>query len=236
MLYGWRARLGVLIPSANAVSEPEFSTIIPEGITSHFQRFSFAGGGIEELKKLKDLALDALEQIVHIYPSAIAMCCTAGSFAGGKGWDQSIVDELEGRTGLPATTASTAVLKAFQRLGVSKVSLPVPYLEELAKVQKIFLEANGIEVVSLKWLNKDGFELNKIPYDVTYDLAKQTEHPNAEAIFISCVNLPTAGLIGKLEQDVGKPVITSNQATIWHLLRLANINEKVEGYGKLLTL
>lgn len=236
MLYGWRARLGVLIPSANAVSEPEFSMIIPEGTTCHFQRFSFAGGGIEELKKLKDLALDAVEQIVHVYPSAIAMCCTAGSFAGGKGWDQRIIEELKDKTGLPATTASTAALKAFKELGVSKVSMPVPYLEEVAKAQKNFLEDNGIEVVSLKWLNKDGFELNKIPYEVTYDLAKQAEHPNAEAIFISCVNLPTAGLIGKLEQDMGKPVITSNQATIWQLLRLANVNEKIEGYGMLLTL
>lgn len=235
-MYGWRARLGVVIPSLNAVSEPEFAMIIPEGVTCHFQRFTFTGGGIAVLKNLRNLVTDAAEEILHVYPSAIGMCCTAGSFAGGKGWDQGIIEEIQGRTNLPATTASTAVLEAFRKLGVNKVSLAVPYLEEIAKLEKKFLQDNGIEVINLQWLNKDGFEMYEVPYEVTYRLARHVDSPKAEAVFISCVALPTAGLIAKLERDIGKPVITSNQAFIWHMLRLSNINETIEGCGKILSL
>lgn len=234
-MYGWRARLGIVIPSLNAVSEPEFAMIIPEGVTCHFQRFTFTGGGIDVLRNLRNLVTDAAEEILHIYPSAIGMCCTAGSFAGGKGWDQGIIEEIKGRTNLPATTASTAVLEAFRKLGVNKVSMAVPYLEEIAKLEKKFLEDNGIEVINLQWLNKDGFEMYEVPYEVTYRLARHVDSPKAEAVFISCVALPTVGLIAKLERDMGKPVITSNQAFIWHILRVSHINDKIEGYGKLLS-
>lgn len=235
-MYGWRARLGIVIPSLNAVSEPEFCRIAPEGVTSHFQRFSFTGGGIETLKNLRNLITDAVEQLLHIYPSAIGMCCTAGSFAGGKGWDQGIIKEIQDKADLPATTASTAVLEAFRKMGVHTVSMAVPYLEEIAIREKEFFEDNDIEVANMKWLNKDGFEMYEVPYETTYRLAMQVNSQKAQAIFISCVALPTAGLISKLENDVGKPVITSNQAFIWHLLRLATINEKIEGFGSLLSL
>lgn len=235
-MYGWRARLGVVIPSLNAVSEPEFAMVVPDGVTCHYQRFAFTGGGLDILKSLKDLVLSAAEQTLHIYPSALGMCCTAGSFAGGKGWDEEIIYQLKNKTGLPATTASTSVLEAFRKLGVKKISVAVPYLEEIARREKEFLEDNDIEVANMKWLNKDGFEMYEVPYEVTYRLAKEVDSPKAEAMFISCVALPTVGLINKLEGDIGKPVVTSNQAFIWRLLRLSNINEKIEGFGRLLNI
>jgi len=235
-MYGWRARLGVVIPSLNAVSEPEFAMMVPEGVTCHYQRFAFTGGGLDVLKSLKDLVLSAAEQTLHIYPSALGMCCTAGSFAGGKGWDEEIIHQLKNKTGLPATTASTSVLEAFRKLGVKKISVAAPYLEGIARREKEFLEDNDIKVANMKWLNKDGFEMYEVPYEVTYRLAKEVDSPKAEAIFISCVALPTLGLINKLEEDIGKPVVTSNQAFIWRLLRLSNINEKIEGFGRLLSI
>ena len=233
--YGWRARLGVLVPSLVTATEPEFYTMVPEGVTCHFQRFSFQGGGIEQMMTLKDRVIEAAELVAHVEPAAVAMCCTAGSFAGGKGYDESIARALEEKTGVPATTASSSALDALKSLGIRKVALAVPYLEELAKAEEKFLQDNGISVVSINWLNED-LAIPKIPYDRTYDLAKRTDDAEAEAIFISCVGLHTAGLIDKLEQDVKKPVITSNQVTLWKLLRLAKIHEKIPGFGKLLTI
>jgi len=234
-MYGWRARLGVIIPSLNVVTEPEFSLMAPKGVTCHYQRFSFTGGGIEVLKELGKLVPDAAEEISHVRPSAVAMCCTAGSFAGGRGYDEMLIQKMKERNGnLPTTTASTSVLDAFNKLGIKKISMAVPYLEEIAKTERKFCEDNGIEVLSLKWLNKDGFEMNEIPYEMVYNLAREANEPESEAIFISCVALHTIEIIDQIEQDMKKPVITSNQATMWNLLRLANIHEKIEGYGKLL--
>ena len=65
-------------------------------------------------------------------------------------------------------------------------------------------------------------------------MAKEVAHPESEAIFISCVTLHTIEIIEALEHDLGKPIITSNQVTMWNLLKLAGVNEKIEGYGQLL--
>ena len=75
-MYGWRARLGILTPSANVVTEPEFELMAPEGVTCHYQKFHFTGGGVEDLKKLEKMVPDAAELISHAGPAAIAMCCT----------------------------------------------------------------------------------------------------------------------------------------------------------------
>lgn len=86
-MYGWRARLGVLVPSSIVVIEPEFAKMAPEGVTCHFQRFPFRGGRaglasgepveasrvIDELRGLGELAVGTAEILTHVNPSAMAM-------------------------------------------------------------------------------------------------------------------------------------------------------------------
>lgn len=236
-MYGWRARLGIITPSANIVTEPEFNLMTPEGVSCHYQKFAFIGGGVESLKKLEKLVPDAAELISHARPSAVAMCCTGGSFAGGYGYDQMLIQKMKEKNGnVPTTTSSTSMIEAFKKLGVRKVSLAVPYLEEVAMAEKKFIEDHGIQVLNIKWLNlQDAIEIAAVPQETVYRLASEVHKPESEAIFISCIALHTIEVIGKLEYDLKKPVISSNQATMWHLLRLANINDKIEGYGQLLS-
>jgi maleate cis-trans isomerase len=235
-MYGWRARLGIITPSSNIVTEPEFKLITPTGVSCHYQKFAFIGGGVEALKSLERLVPDAAELISHIRPSAVAMCCTGGSFAGGLGYDQLLIRKMKERNGnVPTTTSSTAMIEAFKTLGVKKVSLAVPYLEEVAMAEKKFVEDHGIKVVSIKWLGlQDSIEIAGVPPEVVYNLACQVNEPETEAVFLSCIAMHTIGVIEKLESDLQKPVISSNQATMWHLLRIAHINERIEGYGQLL--
>jgi len=235
-MYGWRARLGIITPSSNIVTEPEFKLITPTGVSCHYQKFAFIGGGVEALKSLERLVPDAAELISHIRPSAVAMCCTGGSFAGGLGYDQLLIQKMKERNGnVPTTTSSTAMIEAFKTLGVKKVSLAVPYLEEVAMAEKKFVEDHGIKVVSIKWLGlQDSIEIAGVPPEVVYNLACQVNEPETEAVFLSCIAMHTIGVIEKLESDLQKPVISSNQATMWHLLRIAHINERIEGYGQLL--
>ena len=86
-MYGWRARLGVIVPSSVIATENEFTVMMPEGVTCHYDRFTFVGlkGDVEELRKLGELVPDAAERISHAKPTSVAMCCTAGSFVGGRG-------------------------------------------------------------------------------------------------------------------------------------------------------
>ena len=234
-MYGWRARLGVVTPSANIVTEPEFNLMTPEGVSCHFQRFAFKGGGVEALKGLEELVPDATELVSHARPSAVAMCCTGGSFAGGYGYDNKLIMKMKNRNGnLPTTTSSTSMIEAFKKLGLRKISLAVPYPEEVAVAEKRFVEDHGIQVLNMKWLNlQDAIEIASVPRETVYRLATEVKEPECEAIFISCIALHTIEVIEKLEHDLNIPIISSNQATMWHLLRLANINDRIEGYGKL---
>lgn len=234
-MYGWRARLGVLVPAIVLPVEPEFELMKPDGVSFHYQRFVFSGGGIEGLKAIEKVVAEAAEIVSLVRPAAIAMCCTGGSFAGGYGYDRMLIRRMQEKNGnLPTTTASTSVIEALKRLGAKKISMAVPYLEEIATVEKKFVEDHNIKVNKIKWLGLDGFAMNEVPYETVYSMAREADDPESEAIFISCVGLHTVEIIEALELDLKKPVVSSNQATMWNLLRLAGVNEPISGFGKLL--
>jgi len=239
-MYGWRARLGILVPSMVLPTEPEFYLMRPEGVSIHFSRFFFTGSGgdPEKLKVLKNLLPEAARLLATTGCQAMAMCCTAGSFIGGYGYDQELIRIMqEANGGLPTTTASTSIYQACRYLGVKRIAMATPYEEVPAKIERQFMEDNGLEVVDLVWCpNKAGYaNYADFPPEKIFEIAKRADKPEAEAIFISCVDLHVVAIIQKLEQDLGKPVISSNQACFWHTLRLAGVNEKIEGYGTLLT-
>ena len=236
-MYGWRARLAVITPSANVVTEPEFEMMLPEGVTCHYGKFHFTGGDVKDLKFLEQLVPDAAELISHAQPDAMAMCCTGGSFAGGVGYDKMMIKKMQDRNGhLPTTTTSTAMIEAFQALGVKRVSMAVLYLEDVAQAEKKFIEGHNIEVQNLKWLSMPGaLENAAISQETLYHLAKAVDDKESDAVLLSCVAMHTVAIIDALELDLKKPVISSNQVTMWKLLRLAGIKETFCGFGKLLS-
>jgi maleate isomerase len=229
-MYGWRARLGVLVPSGIVVTEPEFARMTPEGVSCHFHRIAFRGDGSESevlktLRKVEQSVGEATEIICHVHPSVV----------GGYGYDQKIIQSIKEKSGgLPATTTSSSVVEALKRLSVTKISMATPYLEPVAKIGMQFVQDSGIQVLDMKWLGKAGFEIAEVSKETLYTLVKAVDRPESEAIFISCTSLHTIELIRFLEADLKKPVITSNQATFWNMLRLAGVKDKIEGFGQLL--
>ncbi len=238
-MYGWRARLGVLVPSGIIAVEPEFGPMAPEGVSCHYHRFAFRGGRENEevvagLRRAEALISEAAEMITHVRPAAVVMAGTGVSFIGGYGYDQMLIRKMKERNGnLPTTTTSTAVIEAFKHLGIKKVSMAMPYVEPVAKAAVSFVQGNGVEVLKAKWLGKGDMAIAEVSSETLYHLAREVDLPESDALFISCVNLHTIQIIERLETDLRKPVITSNQATLWHLLRLASINDKIRGYGQL---
>jgi len=238
-MYGWRARLGILVPSGNIALEPEFRLMAPEGVSCHYHRFVFTGGQTNEevvrnLRKAEEFIGDASEIISHVHPAVVVMAGTGVSFIDGYGYDQILIKKMKERNGnLPTTTTSTSVIGAFKKLRITKVSIGMPYVEQVSRAAIKFVEDGGIKVIKAKWLNKGGMEIAEVSEEAIYHLAREIDDPESEAIFISCVNLHTVRIIERLENDLQKPIITSNQATMWNILRLANINDKIQGYGQL---
>ena len=240
-MYGWRARLGVLVPSKIMAIEPEFNRMTPEGVSCHYHRFAFRGGSkseevVERLSNAQQFVGDAAEMITHVQPAVVAMTGTGVSFIGGHEYDQKLIQLMKERNGnLPTTTTSTAVIDALHALGITKVSMAMPYLEKVARTAVKFVEDSGIQVLNARWLDKNSVEIPRLSLEVQYQLARDVDLPESDALFMPCVDLHTLDLIDKLESDLQKPVITSNQATMWKMLRLAGINDRMTGFGRLLS-
>ncbi|HSF01668.1 MAG TPA: aspartate/glutamate racemase family protein, partial [Solirubrobacterales bacterium] len=165
----------------------------------------------------------------------ITFACTTGSLVRGPGWDKVLRDRIEARTSVPATTTSTAVLAAFATLGARRLGIATPYIDELNRREREFFEAQGFEVLDIRGLGiRDDRQIGAQFPQVAYRLAREVDRPEVDCLFISCTNFPTMPIIAPLERDAGKPVVTSNQATIWDSLRRAGVRERIPGFGRLL--
>jgi maleate cis-trans isomerase len=70
--------------------------------------------------------------------------------------------------------------------------------------------------------------------ETAYELARAADIPTADTVLISGTGLATAGIVDRLEKDLGKRVVTSQAATLWQALTLVQLDEPVKGYGQLL--
>ena len=239
-MYGWRARLGLLIPSGNVATEIDIEKIIPNGVSSHCHRFKFAGGKSEaevvQNLKLAELQIeDAAEMLMDAEPAVIAMTGTGVSFIGGYGYDKMLIEKMRPRCGnIPVTTTTTAATNGLKALKVKKISISMPYVEPVAHTVAKFMEDSGFKVMNYKWLGKGHFDIAHVTSEEIYNLVKSADTPETEAHFVSCTNLHVAEIIKDLEIDLGKPLVTSNQASAWECLRLAGIKDSISGWGTLL--
>jgi maleate isomerase len=238
-LMGWRARIGLLVPDALIPTEPWFYRLAPRGVTFLTTRMDFGKTATAEtIVKLKETALRGAKELANAEVDIIGYCCTSGSFIGGKGYDQAIIEEIQNVTGIPTTTTTTACVEALKVLNFRSLVLVTPYVQAVDEIEKEFLEQHDFNVIGTGGKNLENvMEMAKLRAGEWYRLARDTynKHPDADGIFISCMTVKPMDIIQPLENDTKRPVITADQATLWKLLRMAGINESIQGYGKLLS-
>ncbi len=229
-------RLGVLVPSVNTVVEPEMYRMAPKGVTIHFSRLPVPSdvSSAENLERLEDHLEESLQALAQAEIKAVVFACTSGSFIKGAAWDRHLVSRME-RIFSPATTTSESVVAAFNFLNVRNVALVTPNPDAINRALKAYLDSEGITVTSLKSFGLSrSREIRRVSPDAVYRMAKSADPPETEVIFISCTDLPSASVIDRLENEMGKPVISSNQASLWRLIDLSTIRVPVKGFGRLL--
>jgi maleate isomerase/arylmalonate decarboxylase len=169
----------------------------------------------------------------------IAYACTAGSMVAPM---TALSDFMTEVTEIPAVTTAAAIVGALRALEVRTIALATPYHDALNEHERDFLAEHQITTVALEGL---GFGANgpeeyrciaRVPPQVAYRMAKTVDRPEAEAILISCTDFATLDVVPRLEDELGKPVISSNLATFWASLRAAGVADRLPGFGSLLTL
>jgi len=240
-MIGWRARLGFLVPPGNPTVETEMIAMAPEGVSLHFHRMLARGtpgsleGQTERNRAMIESIDGAAEVLAMVKPDVIVVAHTATSYHLGRGGEADLLARLQRSTGKRVVTAFGSVVRALERLNVRKLAVGTPYSPEVTLQGKAHLEAHGLQIV--RFDNLKGIENI---YDTTaeqaYGLAWSVDAKEAEAVFLSGTGMPTVSILEMLEQDLGKPVISSASAMMWHALRLTGVGQPIPGYGRLLTL
>lgn len=235
-MYCNRARIGVIAPMDDKV-EHAFNKYAPEGVSFNSSRLSFPGPTPEGLIFLSDQLEEAAKMYKKQKHDVVLFGCTSGSCIKGFGFDKECIERIERACGWPGLTTSTAVLEAFRALGVQKTVVMTPYPEDTNEAEKKFLEDNGLDVLSITGVgfNKVG-KYSSANKEFLYRNAKSLKMKGAEVFFLSCMGLATMELVEILEEDLGVPVITSHQASLWACLRHSRVNDVIPGLGKLFTL
>lgn len=235
-MYGWRNRLGLIVTSSDRTSEGEYYQYTPEGVSVHTSRMLLEGGVADAatLERMADDTERCAELLATTNVDVIAYSCTTGSLLKGVGFENEIEQRIENVAQVPAVATAAAVKRAFDVLGIDSIAITTPYIEELNERERDFFEESGYEVHTIEGLGCETDEeiCAKHP-ETAYRNARQIDCEEADGIFISCTGYRTFEIINQLEQDLGKPVVTSNQATLWDSLRKMDINYSEVGLGSL---
>ncbi len=237
-ILGHRAKMGVIIPTVNTVTEPEFNAMKPPGVTVHFTRMPIHFHPEEDdYKELMDDLQIRLDEFSLFGANIVAYNCTVGSMACPP---DMLINKLEESTGATGVATAGSVVLALKTLGAAKISMATPYPDTVNEHEKEFLAGHGIEVLNMAGMEfgmsepERGRMFARVPPDEAFEHALSVDDPDARALFLSCANFHTAGIVQRLEDKLGKPVVTSNICTFWAALRKAGITDPIEGYGTLL--
>ena len=217
-----RARLGVVVPFSNTNLEPDMQMLRPNGVSLHFAR---AGGydldEVPDSDQMRQFALASLEEVIDSLaatrPDAVIYGCTSATLAHGPKFDQQFAQRISDMIGKPAITAAGALVLALQSLGAKKIGFSSPYVEQLNQEAIDFLTQSGFETVSSAYVGSDlgNYGQGELTPDRVIELGLEADCEEAEAIVLSCTDMRAVEAIEELEQKLGKPVVTSNQALMF---------------------
>jgi maleate isomerase len=228
-------RLGLLVPSSNSTQEPEFIDVLPRSVSLHVTRLTLNDIDPDSTVKIVEELEKESRKLADADVDGILLAATAPSSRKGMGYDRELVERIRTASGKPATTASTSMLEAFAVLGIRRVALAAAWTEAVNSNVVRFMKENGIDVTRQEALgvvrNND---VGRLEPQSAYDLGRKADTPDAQAIFLACGNWWNASIVERLEQDLGKPVLTTNIVSIWGVLRIMGYREPITGFGALL--
>ena len=235
-------RIGVLCPTGGGEREfYEFAEALDYRMRPLLVCARMAGGenshALEALKRTADI--EALEvtarSLVPLHPDAVTWACTSGSFILGRAYAQAQASAISAVTGCPASSTSLAFARVLEMLRIDRVGVVATYPQPAANAFVDFLNEFGIAVAAMRCLGAPGgWAAYGIPPERIMEAARDIDCGELQAILIPDTAIAMFHAASRLEDSLGKPVISANQATLWDVLRLAGSDLKPRGFGRLL--
>jgi maleate isomerase len=223
--------IGVIAPF-DLAQDRELWRWVPDDVSLYVTRTAFVPVPmtVDMAEMISDEATmhRATRDLLVPEPEVVAYACTSGSFVHGANGERALTSVMLDAGAPAAVTSSGAVVQALEALDVHRIAIATPYVESVTERLHSFLGEHGIEVVTSVGLGLLG-HIWKVGYREVVEIVRSADRPEAEAMFISCTNLPTYDIIAPLEQELGKPVVTANQVTMWAALRAMGLSAVAAG-------
>ncbi|MEC9432056.1 MAG: arylmalonate decarboxylase [Pseudomonadota bacterium] len=241
---GYRMKFGVIAPSTNTSVQPEFDAMRPVGVTNHFSRILVENLPVNSdadfdnlVMRIRAATMDAIDAVKTCEPDAMIMGMSAETFWDGKERADKLQAEIVERAGMNVAMGSDACMNALKCFGdIKRIAVITPYMPVGdQQVHRYFTEC-GFDVVQVKGLKCGSpVQIAHETEKTLRDAINEVNDPSVEAIVQAGTNLAIARVGGIAEFWLDKPVIAINTATYWHALRMNGIEDKVQGYGSLLS-
>jgi maleate isomerase len=235
-LPGTQARIGLIVLASDPSSEPEWRDMVRgHDIAIHVSRIVYDSNCTPE--SLRAMGGDMTRAAGLLAPNlsldTVAYSCTSGTVAIGH---QKVVDNIQvSCPGLPVATPISGAAGALKHFGASRVAVVTPYTDTVNATIQSYLENEGLEITGMT-----GFSLTRdedmacVPVDALLEAARESITAETEAVFFSCTALIIAKDIPWLEEQLGLPVVTSNQAMLWESLKSVGYDKPLSGFGRLM--
>lgn len=230
-------RIGLIIPSSNRLTEPQFHRYAPPGVGVHVARLRMTGKWHRPLTKLKSAIAEAAAALSDVKPGIVVFHCTASSMEEGLAGEAGVIETIRKASGCPTITTGQAITEALKYLGIKKLVLISPYVKTTNEHEVHYLGEAGFEVVHEIGLGLSGSdEYIAVPPERWMEIVWENRRAEADGYLLSCTNTTMIEMIEEAERRLQKPVVTSNQATLWACLRRLGISEPLSGPGRLFSL
>lgn len=238
---GWRAKVGVIVPSTNTVVEHDLAVLRPPGVTFHAGRMHITSPTLasdEDFDGLMvqiDTSIDAaVDRVMTAAPDHLLMGMSAATFWGGLAGNEAFEARIRERSGLAVTTGASATRAALEAYGVHRIAVFSPY-QPIADVEVggFFREA-GFDVVRITGLRcASATAIAEVTPEQIGATIREIDGPDVEAVLQVGTNLSFVRQADALEGYLGKPVLAINTCTLWHAMRTMGFDDKLDGAGRL---
>lgn len=224
-------RLGLIVLATDHTTERDFARMLPrDEVQAYVARVPYANPTTpENLRLLQPRLAEAAALILPGEPlDALHFGCTSAVVAIG---DEAVEAALQaGKPGTPAVTPLSAARAALGTLGVRRISLLTPYTAETTAPMVGYFARHGFEVHGVTCFGlEDDRVMARVRPEAVLAAAVEATAREAEGLFISCTALRAAEVAQRIEDAIGRPVVTSNQASVWRCLRILGLAAPLPG-------
>ncbi len=224
---------GVLIPSTNTTCEIEYCRL-PPSLQVHIGRLGKGDGGT--FSPSKDADIDYQSKLLGTARVEVISLAQTSASLFADDYDAKVTERMSAAAGVPALTSAQAVGQAVQALGARRIALVSPYSQPVIERAKHYYETKyGLQVAALEgFAATDSYMIGKLGPENARDAFARIDRPEIEVFVVPGGNFPTMSFVPAWEAEFGTPVITTNQAALWAMMRLMNARDPLPDLGRLL--